>query len=84
MLQDQSCHVSAVMQLAEATLQEAVCMGNERARDGSCRVPQGACLEGPAHSGVGEEELPVELGLGVAQHLVHIPLHAALPGTHNV
>lgn len=45
---------------------------------------QEACLEGSAHGGVGEEELPVELGLDVAQHLVHIPLHAALPGTQDL
>ena len=59
-------------------------MRNGRARDRSSRVPQEARLEGSPHGGVGEEQLPVELGLDVAEHLVHIPLHAALPGTQDL
>ena len=74
-----------VMLRAETILHKRTCAcAREGARDRSCRVPQEACLEGSAHGGVSEEELPVELGLDVAQHLVHIPLHAALPGTQDL
>ncbi len=47
--------------------------GQGRAATGTSR--RGARLERLAHGRVGEEELAVQLRLGVAQHLVHVPLH---------